>query len=393
MESTNYDVIIIGGGAAGLMCAIEAGKRGRSVLLIEHCEKIGKKILISGGGRCNFTNINARPETYVCSNSHFCKSALARFTQQDFIELVEKHRIKFHEKTLGQLFCDDSSRQIVAMLAREAEEANVQIKCNCKIASVKKSEGFILQTNTGGYSCESLVVACGGISIPKMGATGFGYDIAKQFGLKIVKQRAGLVPFVFSKRDLQKFEGLSGIAIDAEVSCGETSFREAILITHRGVSGPAILQISSFWKPGKEIKMDLLPDFDLISFLEKRKLLNKEQELKTVMSELLPKRFVERVFELWLTNKPLKQTEIKDMHEVSAFFHAWKITPADTEGFRTAEVTVGGVDTDEISSKTFEAKKVPGLYFIGEVLDVTGWLGGYNFQWAWASGFCSGQHV
>ena len=393
VNSTEFEVIVIGAGAAGLMCAIEAGKRGRRVLVIEHAEKVGKKILISGGGRCNFTNLYANPEAYQSNNIHFCKSALSRYTQTDFIDLVKKHDIEYYEKKLGQLFCKDSSRSIVDMLLKECESAVVQIKCNCSVSEISKKEHFILTTNLAEYTCDSLVIACGGISIPKMGATGFGYEIAEQFGLALSERQAGLVPFVFDKKYLANFEGLSGISINAEVSCGNKSFRENILVTHKGISGPAILQISSYWRDGEIVTINFLPDEDFNILIEERKATRGDQELKTLISEFLPKRFVQRIFEVWLTSKPLKQLTTVEIKEVSNFFHKWQIIPAGTEGYRTAEVTVGGVATNEISSKTFESKKVPGLFFIGEVLDVTGWLGGYNFQWAWSSGYCAGQFV
>ncbi|MEZ4752942.1 MAG: NAD(P)/FAD-dependent oxidoreductase [Bdellovibrionota bacterium] len=391
--NTQFDVIIIGGGAAGLMCAIEAGKRGRKTLLIEHCKKVGKKILISGGGRCNFTNLNAGPEAYQSENPHFFKSALSRYTQHDFIELVRKYEIKFYEKTLGQLFCEESAREIVGMLVEECNRANVQIRRECSVETVSKTGEFTLITNQGEFTCESLVIATGGISIPKMGATGFGYDIATQFGLELTRRQAGLVPFVFDKKYLENFKDLSGISIDAEVSCNNISFRENILITHKGVSGPAILQISSYWNQGDTVSINLLPEMNLEEFIKIEKSQNAEPEIKTLLSNFLPRRFVQRIFELWLESKPLKQLSPKEIVKIANFFHNWEIKPAETEGYRTAEVTLGGVSTDELSSKTFETKKVPGLYFIGEVVDVTGWLGGYNFQWAWASGFCCGSYV
>lgn len=394
LNHRQYDVIIIGVGAAGLMCAIEAGKRGRRVLLLEHTEKVGKKILISGGGRCNFTNIGAGAHTYHSENEHFCKSALSRFTQFDFIDLVEKHGIEYYEKTLGQLFCRDSSRQIVAMLIAEAKDAEVEIRCSHSARGIQKTEhGFSLETKQTILNCESLVIATGGISIPKMGATGFGYDIAKQFGLKTTATRAGLVPFVFDKQYLALFKGLSGISISAEVRCQGVEFAENILITHRGVSGPAILQISSYWRDGKDVEINLLPGMDIAQTVLEARKRNDRMEVKTLLSEYLPKRFVDRVFENWLENKPLRQLEKNDLEKLSQFFHHWIIQAAGTEGYRTAEVTCGGIDTQELSSKTFESRSVPGLYFIGEVIDVTGWLGGYNFQWAWSSGYCAGQYV
>ncbi len=376
------------------MCAIEAGKRGRSVCVIEHAEKIGKKILISGGGRCNFTNLTAGPHAFISENEHFAKSALSRYTQEDFIALVKKHGIEFYEKTLGQLFCKGSAREIVGMLEEECKSVGVKIFCNCSVQRVERVEGggeFVVTTNRGMFSAQSLVVATGGISIPKMGATGFGYELAEQFGLGVTERRAGLVPFIGDGEFLKEYADLSGIAMEAVVTCGGVSFRENVLIKHGGLSGPAILQISSYWKPGQAIYLNLLPDLEIGALIAERKLENDRIEVKTLLAEHLPKRFVERVFEKLLVNKPLKQLNTRDIKTISEFFHSWHLIPASTEGTRSAEVTVGGVDTDELSSKTFESKKVPGLYFIGEVIDVTGWLGGYNFQWAWSSGFCCGQ--
>ena len=374
------------------MCAIEAGKRGRRVLVLEKASKIGKKILISGGGRCNFTNVSASPENYISSNEHFCKSALARYSPQDFIELVEKHGIPYHEKKLGQLFCNGSSREIVGMLLKECEAGSVEVRTNSSVSKIERGEGFCLTLHGGEeLLCASLVIATGGISIPKMGATGFGYDVARQFGMRVTERKPGLVPLVFAKEFLTKIDELSGVSIDAIVRCNGTEFRENILFTHRGVSGPAVLQGSSFWNEGDTVTVDLMPDFEIAKALKDE--LNKNKELKSFFSEYLPKRFVQRVFELWLTNQPLRSVSPKDSDEIEAFFHGWQLHPSGTEGYRTAEVTVGGVDVNEISSKSFESKKVPGLFFIGEVLDVTGWLGGYNFQWAWASGYCAGQFV
>lgn len=389
----NYDTIIIGAGAAGLMCAIEAGKRGRRVLVLERAEKVGKKILISGGGRCNFTNLGVCPERYISRNSHFCRSALARYTPDDFMSLVSKHQIAYHEKKLGQLFCDGSARQIVAMLLKECAEQGVRIETSCQVESIKRDGSFHLSTSVGDCESETVVIATGGISIPKMGATPFGYEVATQFGLELTDRRPGLVPFTFDKKTLGHFKGLSGISVDAQVRNRNTSFRENILLTHRGVSGPAVLQVSSYWRGGESVVVNLLPDTDVLELIREKRQVHGRQGLKALFSEYLPKNFVSRVFEIWLRNKSLAELTNTELEEVAQFFNSWQIQPAGTEGYRTAEVTVGGVLTDELSSKTFEARKVPGLFFIGEVVDVTGWLGGYNFQWAWASGFCAGQYA
>ena len=391
---SRYDTIILGGGAAGLMCAIEIGKRGRAVLVIEHCAKVGKKILISGGGRCNFTNLHIGPHAYQSNNNHFSRSALSRYTQEDFIDLVEKYGIAYYEKTAGQLFCKKSSREIVDLLLRECSNVNVDIRCDCHLTNISKFDSeFKLETTKGRYRSTSFVVASGGISIPQMGATDIGYDIAGQFHIAVTKRQAGLVPFIFSKKDLTDLDGLAGISIAAEVSCRSVKFRESILFTHRGISGPAILQISSYWQQHEPVTLNFLPDIDMSQTIHEKKGQNKNLEVKTVLTELLPKRFVNRVFQVWLRNKPLKQLTTKDISDIASFFHHWQIIPVGTEGYRKAEVTLGGIDTDEISSKTFECKRVPGLFFIGEVLDVTGWLGGYNFQWAWSSGFCAGHYA
>jgi predicted Rossmann fold flavoprotein len=387
----NFDVIIIGAGAAGLMCAIEAGRRGRNVLVIEHAEKAGKKILISGGGRCNFTNIYASHENYICSNPHFHKSALARYTPHDFISLVEKHGIKYHEKKLGQLFCSESSRQIVEMLEAECRKANVKIALNCKISSIEKNEAFEIKSNTGGFTCSSLVVACGGASIPKMGASEFGYKLAKQFGLKLVEYVPALVPLTMDEKHLKKYGILSGVSMDSEVSLGEISFRENILFTHRGFSGPAILQISSYWKHGETITINLLPATDILNEFHK----NPENNTSVInfLPQFLPKRFLEAWCGEPVFFKPVSRLTEAEAEKIKHALGNWQVKPSGTEGFAKAEVTTGGVSTDELSSKTMESKKVGGLYFIGEVVDVTGWLGGYNFQWAWASGYAAGQYV
>ncbi|MCY7363293.1 MAG: NAD(P)/FAD-dependent oxidoreductase [Ignavibacteria bacterium] len=391
MDSTFYDVIIIGAGAAGMMCAIEAGKRGRSVLLIEHCEKVGKKILISGGGRCNFTNKNVSSENFLSDNSHFCKSALSRFTPENFISLIEKHKISFHEKKLGQLFCDGSSRQIVEMLENECKDVGVKILINYKIEKVIKNENFEVQTPRENFNSASLVIATGGISIPKMGATDFGYKIAKQFNIKLTEIYPALVPFTFSNELKKIFGELSGISVDSVVSCNGISFRENILFTHKGLSGPAILQISSYWNSGDSIFINLLPDVNLFELLKENS--NSKIELVNFLSNYFSKRFAQIFCGKYFQSKPLINFSEKEFKLISEKIHGWEIIPSGTEGYDKAEVTAGGVSTDELSSKTMESKKVKGLYFTGEVVDVTGWLGGYNFQWAWASGFAAGQFV
>lgn len=383
-----YDVIIIGAGAAGLMCAIEAGKRGRKVLVIEHAEKLGKKILISGGGRCNFTNANTQPGNFISSNPHFCKSALARYTPNDFIVLVEKHGIKYHEKKPGQLFCDGPAKQIVSMLIDECDDAGVNVIVNCEVKRIIKEEIFHLATSEGEFESDSLVIATGGISIPQMGATDFGYKTAKQFGNKVTKTVPGLVPFTLKEK---AFSELSGISVDSTVSCNGISFRENILFTHKGLSGPSILQISNYWNEGDEITINLLPDNNIGELLAENPA--SKMELVNFLSKLFSKRFAEKWCDLYFKSKPLNQLKEKEISVISEKLHNWKIIPNGTGGFGKAEVTKGGIDTDELSSKTMESKKVKGLYFIGEVVDVTGWLGGYNFQWAWASGFAAGQYV
>lgn len=389
------DVIIIGAGAAGLFCAAEAGKRGRSVEVLEHAKKVGRKILMSGGGRCNFTNMYASPENFLSDNPHFCKSALSRYTQWDFIALVAEYGIAYHEKTLGQLFCDDSAKQIVSMLFSECDKANATITTQCDIISIEKTpEGYLLDTSQGQYQCESLVIATGGLSMPKLGASPFGYQVAEQFGLKVKPTRAGLVPFTLHDQDKQVFADLSGISIDARADFGNTSFNENILFTHRGLSGPAVLQISSFWQPGQSVGFDLFPNGDLHRELQTAQSESPDALLGTALSKFYSKRFVQTALAYFdLANKPLKQYQGKQLEQVAEAFHQWHIKPNGTEGYRTAEVTLGGVDTDQLSSKTMMAKDVEGLYFIGEVVDVTGWLGGYNFQWAWSSAWVAGQYV
>lgn len=392
-SNSHYDVIIIGAGGAGLMCAIEAGKRGRKTLVLDHAEKVGKKILIAGGGRCNFTNLGASADRYQSGNKHFMKSAFGQFTQHDFIAMVEKHGIAYHEKKLGQQFCDGSAQQIVDMLLDECRSAGVKIQTKCEVKSIsKENEQFILETSFNKFNCQSLIIATGGLSIPKMGATNFGHKTAKQFGLEVTETVPALVPFTFSTKDLELYQGLSGISFDADVKCGKTSFRENILITHRGVSGPAILQISSYWKPGQEIHINMLPDMNWSEFLKEKRAKSPKQELKSILSDVLAKRFIDRIFETGqLSNIKLGDISNKQIEKVENYFTNFTLKPNGTEGYRKAEVTLGGVNTKELNSKTLESKKVENLYFIGEVVDVTGWLGGYNFQWAWSSGFAAGQ--
>jgi predicted Rossmann fold flavoprotein len=382
-----FDVIILGGGAAGLMCAIEAGKRGRRVAVLERAERIGKKILISGGGRCNFTNLHCRPENFVSANPHFAKSALARYTPADFIALVEKHGIAYHEKTLGQLFCDGSAQQIVTMLEAECRAAGARIQTNVNVEQVSREDGFLVHAGDDQFHGESLVIATGGLSIPKMGATGFGYDAARHFGLKIVEPRPALVPFTLNKEDAAQFCDLAGVSAEVTASIGAQSFREKMLITHRGLSGPAILQISSYWEPTRTITLDLAPEIELTAALREPKARRDLPSLKDSFRAVLPNRFAER----WLDVYPPRGWSNHALDELERCVHNWQIIPEGTEGYAKAEVTAGGVDTNELSAKTMESRKVPGLYFIGEVVDVTGHLGGFNFQWAWASGFSAGQ--
>lgn len=391
-----FDVVIIGAGAAGLMCAAEAGKRGRSVLVVDHGKKPGRKILISGGGRCNFTNYDVAANNYVCRNPHFVKSALSQYTQWDFIAMVAKHDIAYEERDHGQLFCEDSAKDIVKMLLAACDLPTVQQRYQIDVHHIEKTEtGFRLMLNTEAVECQSLVIATGGLSMPKLGATPFGYQVAEQFGLNMVPTTAGLVPFTLHKEDKEAFAELSGIAVPVVVEAENgTTFRENLLFTHRGLSGPVILQISSYWLPGQKVTIDLLPDLDVAETLTAMRDKHPNQSLKNSLSRLLPKRLIEALIERGdLTDKPLKQLNSKELAALVSYFHQWAIAPNGTEGYRTAEVTLGGVDTDGLSSKTMEAKQVPGLYFVGEVMDVSGWLGGYNFQWAWSSGFVAGQHV
>ncbi len=393
----NTDVIIIGAGAAGLMCAIEAGKRGRKVVVIDHANKPGKKILMSGGGRCNFTNTQIHPDRYISHNKHFCKSALSRYTAWDFIDLVNQHNIAYHEKTLGQLFCDHKSKDILDMLLSQCEKYHVKIYLDFKIESLHKAdnESFIIQNNDRDFQCQSLVIATGGLSIPTMGASPFGYKIAEQFGLKVWPTRAGLVPLTLHAEDKEKLSVLSGISVDSIVSHSHQSFRENILFTHRGLSGPAILQISSYWQPGKDIMINLLPDINLTEILISAQKQQPQKQLKSILAEYLAKRVIEVFLEINpdLIEKQLQLISHREFEKTALLFQHWRLKPNGTEGYRTAEVTLGGVDCNAISSKTMEVNHIPNLYFIGEVLDMSGWLGGYNFQWAWASGYAAGQVV
>ena len=385
----SFDTLILGGGAAGLMCAIEAGKRGRHVAVVEHADHLGKKILISGGGRCNFTNIHCQPENFLSANPHFAKSALARYAPADFIALVEKHRVPYHEKTLGQLFCDRSSRDILAMLEEECRAAKVTVFLNTQIREVRRADKFVVRSTNDEFHAPVLVVATGGLSIPKIGATSLGYDLARQFGLKIQEPRPGLVPFVLGDVDRSHYCDLSGVSAEVIASCDGQQFREKMLITHRGFSGPSILQISSYWKKSQPIRIDLAPERTVTSVFEDRKTPRTSSALRSELRKVLSNRMADRWLELHLpkswTNTALETFE----HQL----HSWTLTPAGTEGFEKAEVTAGGVDTDELSAKTMECRKVPGLYFIGEVVDVTGHLGGFNFQWAWASGAAAGRSL
>ncbi len=394
MSVIRCDVLVIGAGAAGLMCALTAGQRGRMVQVIDHANKVGKKILMSGGGRCNFTNTGTTPANFLSANPHFCKSALARYTPWHFIEMVERHAIAYHEKELGQLFCDVSSKQIVRMLMDECQAAGVQVRTDCAVTQVERgSDGFHVTTAQGHFHAASLVVATGGLSIPSLGATGFGYELARQFGHEVLPTRAGLVPLTLSGKHQERFDDLAGVALPITARCNEVAFSNAMLITHRGISGPAILQISSFWQPGDDLRLDLLPGQDAEGWLRAMKRERGAAELRTVLSEVLPRRLALRLCEHWLPDRPVKQIDEPQLRQAAALLQAFPLVASGTEGYRTAEVTLGGVDTRKVSSSTFESQLVPGLHFIGEVLDVTGWLGGYNFQWAWASGHAAGQVV
>ncbi len=390
-----FDVVIIGAGAAGLMCAIEAGRRQRKVIVLDHSNKAGKKILMSGGGRCNFTNYHINPDDYISHNPHFCKSALMRYTQWDFINLVQKHKISFHEKTRGQLFCDNKSKEILDMLLTECKDAGAHIKLNTKIGKIEKKgdQNFSISTSDGEFHCQSLVIASGGLSIPTMGASPFGYKIAEQFGMKVWPTRAGLVPLTLQPKDKEKLAELSGVAVDSLVANKRQSFHENILFTHRGLSGPAILQISSYWQLGEEIIINLLPQLDLMQFLKTAQQQQPLKQLNSIMTRYLPKRMIDMLIDRNIAEKKMAAISNLEFKLVATQINEWLIRPNGTEGYRTAEVTLGGVDCDALSSKTMETKNTPGLFFIGEVLDVTGWLGGFNFQWAWSSGWAAGQTV
>ncbi len=389
------DVLIIGASASGLMCAIEAGKRGRKVMVLDHASKAGKKILISGGGRCNFTNYNISADNYLSHNPHFCKSALSRFSQWDFIAMMNDYKIPFHERQHGQLFCDDSAKDILEMLLSEVRKENIKIQLNCDIKQITQNESgsFIINSSQGHYQTTSLVIASGGLSIPRMGATSLGFKIAEQFGHHIWPTTAALVPLTLQPEDKNRLSELSGIAINSIVSNAHIQFRENILFTHRGLSGPAILQISSYWKPGETIKINLLPELNLAELLTNKKTTQTKNRLKTVLSPYLPKRLLVTLLGQKVLDSPLQTLSHSRINEIAEQLQSWQIKPNGTEGYRTAEVTLGGIDCNELSSKTMESSKITGLYFIGEVVDVTGWLGGYNFQWAWSSGWCAGQVV
>ena len=390
-SGASHDVVVIGAGAAGLMCAIRAGQRGRRVVLLDHAEAAGKKILISGGGRCNFTNRNIRPERFLSANPHFARSALARYTARDFLALIEKHRIAWHEKTLGQLFCDGSARQVVAMLLAEAEAAGVELRLETRVTDITRGTDFRVTTDRGEFGAESLVLATGGLSIPKMGATGFAYDLARKFDLKLVERRPALVPFAFGSEELALMQPLSGVALPVIARCGKTAFPEAMLFTHRGLSGPAILQVSSYWREGEAVTLDLLPGLDAVSLLLAAKRARPKVEPRTALAELLPARLAQALAERHLPGARMADLPDRALIGLAGLLKGWSLTPAATEGYAKAEVTLGGVDTECLSQQNMMARDVPGLFVIGEAVDVTGWLGGYNFQWAWASGWAAGE--
>ncbi|MGO9603622.1 MAG: NAD(P)/FAD-dependent oxidoreductase [Candidatus Binataceae bacterium] len=390
MES--FDVIIIGAGAAGMMCALTAGQRGRRVLLLEHLDQPGAKVLISGGGRCNFTNLEVTAERFLSANPHFCKSALSRYTQHDFIAMVERHRIPYHEKTLGQLFCDGSAREIVDMLTAECTAGKVDLRPRHSVTAISRADRFRIETDRGAFASPALVIATGGLSIPKMGATGFAYETARRFRLAVIEPRPGLVPLKTAGETLALCKSLTGVSADAIVSCDGISFRENILFTHRGLSGPAILQISSYWRQGESVSIDLLPEIDAENFLKDRKRTRPKAELKTILSEILPARLALAMAES-ASDGAIANLPDRNLAAIAERLKRWRVQPADSEGWAKAEVTAGGIDTAALSSRTMEAREVPGLYFIGEAVDVTGWLGGYNFQWAWSSGWCAGEAI
>ena len=393
-KTRQTDVLIIGASASGLMCAIEAGKRGRKTVVLDHANKAGKKILMSGGGRCNFTNMEVDASNFISHNPHFCKSALSRYTQWDFITLVDQHKIPYHQRDLGKLFCDNSAKDILDMLLDECKKANIKIFLNCDIKKIKQIDGnkFITETSQGTFQSDSLVIASGGLSIPKMCASPFGYKVAEQFGHHIWPTTAGLVPFTLQPYDKEKLAELSGISVNSIVSNERIQFKENILFTHRGLSGPAILQISSYWQPGEAIVINLLPEVDVVEFLKTRQSRQPNSKLKTVLAEVLPKRLLPVLLAADI-DKPLQEISNRGFNDIAQQLQNWQVKPNGTEGYRTAEVTLGGIDCNELSSKTMQSSKVKGLYFIGEIVDVTGWLGGYNFQWAWSSGWCAGQVV
>ena len=395
MSERHFDAIVVGAGAAGLMCAIAAGRRGLRVLVVDHANKVGKKVLMSGGGRCNFTNTGTTPAHYLSANPHFCKSALARYTPWHFIELVERHGIAYHEKELGQLFCDDSSKQVVAMLLAECAAAGVEVRTQCSIERVEHLDDgcFRLHASQGCFVAPALVVASGGLSIPSMGASGFGYALARQFGHAVLPTRAGLVPLTLTGTHAERLQDLAGVSLRVEARCNGVRFRNFMLVTHRGISGPAILQVSSYWQPGDDLRLDLLPGIDAEALLREWQARRRDAELKTLLSDVLPKRFAQRLCEHWLASKPMRQYGATELRGIAELLGAWPLVASGTEGYRTAEVTLGGVDTDGLSSSTMMSRHIPGLYFIGEVVDVTGWLGGYNFQWAWASGHAAGSAI
>ena len=393
MADVSADVIVLGGGAAGLMCAMTAGGRGRRVVVLEHNAQIGRKILISGGGRANFTNLLTAPENFISDNPHFVKSALARYGPEDFLQLVNKHRIAYHEKKWGQLFCDGSAREIVNMMEAECTAAGVRIETSCAVEAIEGGPGFVVRDGSCCFRGDSLVIATGGLSIPKLGATALGYEVARQFGLRVSPCRPGLVPLTFNPHDRAIFDELAGVSLEVSASTGGRAFREKLLFTHLGLSGPAILQASSYWQPGSAIDIDLLPGMDLARLLSDRRAAGDRSAVRTLAATLLPRSFASLWFDLHPVSKPVNALSDREIQAISATLHRWRVTPAGTQGYEKAEVTAGGVDTAELSSKTFEAKRVPGLYFTGEVLDVTGHLGGFNFQWAWASGRAAGLAV